>query len=203
MPPDGAVTWYAAHAIQLALGAIFLSAAAPKLRRPARFVRTVAGYRLLPKSVTPLAAHGLLVVESVLALTLLTGWFTVVTVPLASATLVVFFAAAAYTLGQGRRIPCGCFGDSAEMLSARTLVRLAMMLSAALFLLANQFTANVRPLTAGDIVSSAYGVQTSTLAMFLLVLGTWLLHLPELAFVGRGRISRSTTHGWTPGTEVK
>lgn len=177
---------YAAHAIQLALGAVFLLAVVPKLRRPKRFARTVAGYRLLPRSLAPVAAHGLLAAESVLALTLLTGWLTAVAVPLAIATLAVFLAAAGYTLSRGRRIPCGCFGNANELLSARTLVRLALLLGAAALLLVFRLTTGVRPLAIADVVSS-YGVQMSTVALFLLMSGMWLLHLPELRDVLAGR----------------
>lgn len=181
MPADGALAWYAAHAIQLALGVVFLLAVVPKLRQPRRFVRTVAGYRLLPKSMTPVAARGLLAAEAALALSLLTGWLTAVAVPLAIATFAVFLAAAGYTLNRGRRIPCGCFGDSGELLSARTVVRLVLLLSAALLLLVLQQT--VPALRVADLVSSGYGVHMAGLAVFLLVLGTWLLHLPELRYV--------------------
>jgi hypothetical protein len=46
-----------AHTFQLALGAVFLLSAAPKLRHPAVFRRTVAEYRLLPRRLTlPVAA---------------------------------------------------------------------------------------------------------------------------------------------------
>lgn len=185
MSPDDAAR-YLAHAIQLVLGVVFLLAAVPKIRRPRRFARTVAGYRLLSKSIAPLAARGLVAVESALAVTLLAGWLTAVAVPVATGMFLIFLAATTHTVRQGRRIPCGCFGDSGELVSPRTMVRLTVLSAVAMVLLMLRFIAHVPPLTAGDVVTSAYGVQMAMLAVFLLVLATWLLSLPELTFVLRG-----------------
>lgn len=40
-------------AVQLALGCVFACSVVPKLRRPARFVKVVDGYQVLPARATP------------------------------------------------------------------------------------------------------------------------------------------------------
>lgn len=192
-PPmaDGSVTLYAAHALQFALGGVFLLAAVPKLRRPGAFARTVAGHGLLPAALVPAAAAILVLVESFLALALLTGWLRSAALPLAIVTVLVFIAAVGINLRRGRRVPCGCFGTSGEALSARTMARLSLLLLAAALLTLLSAT-GAGPLTAGRLIAGgwaglAYGTQTAALALFLLMLAVWALHLPELVALLRSR----------------
>jgi putative oxidoreductase len=173
-----------AHALQLGLGGVLLAAVVPKLRRPAGFARTVRGYGLLPPALAPAVAAVLIVVESFLALALLTGSFPAAAAPLAIATLLVFIAAVGINLQRGRRVPCGCFGETSEALSARSVARLSLLLAAAV-LLALLGAAGAGPLTVDRLVAGGWagladGAQAAALAAFLLMLGVWALNLPEL-----------------------
>src|SRR4051812_40905851 len=105
---------YLLYVLQLGLGVTFLLAALPKLRRPRAFAQTVGEYGLVPGRAAIAVAPALLVLESFLAASLLTGWAARVAVVVASATLVGFAAAVAINLRRGRIVSCGCFGDPAE-----------------------------------------------------------------------------------------
>lgn len=183
-------TSYVAHAIQFALGAVFLIAATSKLRQPSAFARTIAEYRLLPGSVVPLAAWTLLAAEAFLAVALLTGWLAFYAMPLAIATMLMFVVAVSVNLGRGRRVRCGCFGDDDELLSIRTVVRLVMLVGLAVLVLTVQLTTTTTPLQVTRVVADGatltYGLPIAALAAFLLLFGNWLLHLPELGSVLRG-----------------
>lgn len=190
MSADATLGWYAAHAAQLLLGVIFLLAVVSKLRRTASFVTTVAGYRMLPAAVTPFAAWAVLAVESFLAVTLLTGWLPGVAAPLAPATLAGFIVVTTTGLRRGRRgIRCGCFGNADEVLSTRTVARLVLLAATGTGLLLASL-AGVPPLTLGTVLRGgpelAYGLEIAAIAACAMVLGNWLLALPEVVATLRG-----------------
>jgi Methylamine utilisation protein MauE len=175
------------YAVELSLGIVFLLAAITKVRHPSAFVRTVARYRLVPGRMTRATAFLLIATEAFLAFAFLTGWTTEIALPLAAAVLVVFSIAAAVNLRRGRRIPCGCFGGETEHISARSLVRLAMLMAAVLALEVVPAT----PITVGKLAHEgasalAYLVQAGALAVFLVLAAAWVLSLREVAFVLRG-----------------
>jgi Methylamine utilisation protein MauE len=182
---DGGVITPVADALQLGLGVVLLLAAVPKLRRPAAFADTVRDYRVLPPGLAPAAASVLIAAESLLAASLLTGVLATAAPPLTIALLLCFLAAVGINLRRGRRVPCGCFGETSQALSARTLARLALLLAAAALLLGLR-AAGAVPLTVSGLVADgwtglAYGAQEAGLAAFLLMVGAWALNLPELA----------------------
>jgi hypothetical protein len=187
---DGSLALYTAHVLQLALGFVFLLGATSKLRQPSAFARTVGRYRLLPSGLARPAALGLIALESFLAVSLLTGWGLELALPVAVASLLMFSAAVAVNLRRGRQIPCGCFGDSSELLSVRTLVRLSMLLAAAVVLLVLDL-AGTPALAVGQVVAGGWAglveaLVSAALAAFLLLLGLWLLNLPEVWWLLRG-----------------
>jgi hypothetical protein len=187
---DGSVALYTAHVLQLALGFVFLLGATSKLRQPSAVTRSVVRYRLLPSGLARPAALGLIALESFLAVSLLTGWALELALPTAVASLLMFSAAVAINLVRGRQVPCGCFGDSSEMLSVRTLVRLSMLLTAAAVLLVLDL-AGTPALTVSLVVAGGWdgfvaALQSAALAAFLLLVGLWLLNLPEVWWLLRG-----------------
>lgn len=194
MPPTGNVAAHVTYALQLSLGIVFLVAAAPKVRRPSAFAATVAAYGIVPARVVRGIALTLITVESFLALAFLSGWYVTIAFPLAAIALSSFFLAAALNLHRGRTVPCGCFGDGGEVISARSLVRLATLMGLLALLLvlrsAGLGGATVASLVASGGAGFAYVGEVGALAIFILLIGQWILTLPELASVARSGSDR-------------
>jgi len=189
----GQVLLYAAQAGQLALGVVFLLAAVPKLRRPSTFVQAVRGYDLLPAALVGSTAVALIGAEVFLAGALIMGWAVGVAVPVATATVLVFMVGVGVNLRRGRRVRCGCFGAAGEVLSARTLARLVILLVGATVLLVLHAVDGDSVWAIGRIATD--GPYPAGLAALWLVFGLWLLQLPELISLLRGpaRSVRATT----------
>lgn len=185
----GTVLPHVAFAAQLALGAVFLLSALPKLRRPRAFARDVAAYGILPPSAARVFALAVVPLELFLAFAFLTGWLVVAALPLATALLLAFLIAVGINLQRGRRIPCGCFGEASERISPRAVARLLLLLAVALLLAAARSTgSDVRPpsgLLVADAAAIAHLLPSAALAAFLLLSGAWLLSLPELLPLAR------------------
>jgi hypothetical protein len=178
-----------ATALRLSLGGVFLAAVLPKLRAPAAFASTVRGYGILPPSTVGVVALALTAVEGLLAVMLLGGWLPRVALPVAVATLLVFFMGVAVAVRRGRRVACGCFGSASEEVSPRTLVRLALLLLASAMLLASAWiphgpqAATTTELLAAGAVGFRHLVEVVGLAGFVVLVAMWLLRLPELRAV--------------------
>jgi Methylamine utilisation protein MauE len=188
MPAGEQLLTPVAHALQLSLGAVFLAAAVPKWRAPRAFARTVAEYRLGPAAFSPFLARGLMVAEALLAAALLAGLLVWLAAPLALALLLVFTAAVGINLRRRRRIPCGCFGAGGETISGRSLLRLALLLAAAAgaSLLVDVLRTppiSLTPLGSGRWPAADEVVAAGVLCLSLLLIGAWVLHLPELRSV--------------------
>ena len=181
----GQVVLYAAQAGQLALGMVFLFAAVPKLRGPGGFVQAVRGYELLPAAMVRPSAFALIGVESFLAVALITGWAVGVAMPVAIASLLVFMVGVGVNLRRGRRVRCGCYGGSGEMLSARTMARLVILLLGTILLLVLHTVGAESVWTIGRVATD--GAYLAGLAAFWLLFGLWLLQLPELTSLLRGK----------------
>jgi uncharacterized membrane protein YphA (DoxX/SURF4 family) len=183
----------------LSLGLVFLLAVVPKLRAPQAFVRTVAEYRLAPFKLTRALARGLMAVEAFLALALLSGTLPRLAAPLALVTLSVFAAAVGINLKRRREIPCGCFGAGGETISGRSLSRLGMLLLAAAVVTVATSVMAVAPLSLTSLLSGKGPaadqlIETGGLSLGLLLVGMWLLYLPELWSV-IGTLRRSPRRG--------
>jgi putative oxidoreductase len=191
--PDLDLARHLAYALQLNLGLVFLLAAIPKVRDPAAFTRTVVEYRVLPRAVAAILAPATIAGELFLGLAFLSGWLTEVALPVAGALLVAFSAAVAINLRRGQRVPCGCFGAASERISARSLVRLGLLLAGVVVLVvmpAAEIT--VASLADEGVLVLAYLVEVGSVALFLILAATWLLSWPELAFTLR-RLGRLET----------
>jgi putative oxidoreductase len=186
---------YLLYVLQLGLGVTFLLAALPKLRRPRAFAQAVGEYGLVPGRAAVAVAPALLLLESFLAAALLTGWAARVGAVLASVTLVGFAAAVAINLRRGRIVSCGCFGDPAEKISARTLARLALLLAGCVLLIAGTAWTDASFVTIGSLPAGggsalATVVELAAGTVALVAGALWLLSLPELANVARAAAAR-------------
>lgn len=166
---------------QLILGTVFLFSALGKLKHPRFFAEGLEDYEILPAAVVPIAAWFIIMVESMLALTHLTGWWLKPSVLVGLGLLASFAIAVATNLRRGRALPCYCFGATGgEQISRTTLVRLVVLFSAEAFLFVNlsSFAGN----RISHPISQSLEEFTFTLfwAAFLLVTVSWLLSLPDL-----------------------
>jgi hypothetical protein len=171
-----------AYALQLCLGIVFAMAAVPKIRHPARAVRTVAHYQLAPGRMAPALTAVLVATESFLAVAFLSGWRGGIVLPLAMVTFVAFTVAVTINLRRGRRIACGCFSDGRERISARSLVRLSIFLAAVISLsVLPEPGVTVASLAKSGSEALEFLLRVGGMAGFLWLTVTWLLNLPEAA----------------------
>jgi hypothetical protein len=188
---------YLLYVLQLGLGVTFALAALPKLRGPRAFARTVGEYGLVPGRAAVAIAPALLLLESFLAVSLLTGWAARIAVVVAAATLVGFAAAVAINLRRGRIVSCGCFGDPAEKISARTLARLALLLAGCVLLIVGTAWTEAGFVRLGSLPAGGGGALATVVELAggtvaLVAAALWLLSLPELANVARAARPRRT-----------
>ena len=95
--------------VQLALGAVFVAAAVPKIADPPSFAHMIYNYRLLPGvAVNPLALV-LPWVELLAGLCLILGLYRRTAAGLAGLLLVVFVLAIGTNLARDNPVQCGCF----------------------------------------------------------------------------------------------
>lgn len=96
--------------VRIALGAVFVAAAAPKILRPDEFADSINNYHILPYFLINLSAIALPWVELLFGLFLIFG-FRVKAASLATTLLLlVFLAAIISAWARGINISCGCFG---------------------------------------------------------------------------------------------
>lgn len=178
---------YLAFVLKLSLGIVFLLSSIPKWRHPLIFAESVVNYRVLPITIAYVFALALIPLETLLALAFLTGWLTEIALLGAMIMLVAFLIAVGVNVKRGRQIPCGCFGATGEHISARTLVRLFLLLAVVLFLMVFRTTEDLPwqtlRLAMIDVSTLLYLLQSVSLATFFLLLATWVLALPELVLV--------------------
>jgi uncharacterized membrane protein YphA (DoxX/SURF4 family) len=97
---------------RLALAAVFLWAAIPKIGDPAVFARDIANYRLLPGALVHPLAVTLPWIEIVAATLLVLGLWTRAAALVCTGLLFVFSVALAAAVARGLDIECGCFGKA-------------------------------------------------------------------------------------------
>src|SRR6266704_1448883 len=98
--------------VQLALGAIFVVAALPKIVDPPSFSHMVYNYRILPGALVNLMGLTMPWVELLCGLALILGIWRGTATAIIAAMLVVFMIAIGINLGRGNAIDCGCFDVS-------------------------------------------------------------------------------------------
>ena len=95
--------------MQLALGALFVIAAVPKIIDPPSFAHMIYNYRLVPAQLINLMALTMPWVELMAGLALIVGVWKRAALMLIGAMLAVFIIAIGINLGRGNAIDCGCF----------------------------------------------------------------------------------------------
>jgi hypothetical protein len=145
-----------AAAISVAMGVVLAVGALQKLRDPALFRETLAGYRVLPRPLTWPAALAVIAAEASAAVLLLAAPGRPAGPWAALALLALVTAAAGLAVAQGRAgIDCGCGGVGAQPPVSRGLV-LRNLACGVLLLLALQ-AGPARPMNWVDALTLAAG----------------------------------------------
>jgi uncharacterized membrane protein YphA (DoxX/SURF4 family) len=95
--------------VQLALGAIFVIAAIPKLADPPSFAHMIYNYRLVPASLINLSALVMPWVELLAGLALILGVWKAAARNVIGILLAIFIIAISINLIRDNAIDCGCF----------------------------------------------------------------------------------------------
>jgi hypothetical protein len=95
--------------VQIALGAIFVVAALPKVVDPPSFAHMIYNYRLVPGAAVNALALVMPWVEILAGLALILGVWPREAAALAGLLLLVFIAAIGFNLVRGHAVDCGCF----------------------------------------------------------------------------------------------
>ncbi|MEA2328190.1 MAG: hypothetical protein QOE68_3149 [Thermoanaerobaculia bacterium] len=95
--------------VQLALGAIFIIAAIPKIADPPSFAHMIYNYRLVPASLINISALVMPWVELLAGLALILGVWKVAARNIIGILLAVFIVAISINLARDNAIDCGCF----------------------------------------------------------------------------------------------
>jgi len=103
---------------QIALGAVFVAAALPKLADPPGFAKAIWNYQLAPPWLVHPAALTLPWLELFCGLALCLGLWTRAAAAWVSALLLVFLAALSLNLARHHPVDCGCFQTQATARSA-------------------------------------------------------------------------------------
>ena len=109
--------------VQIALGAIFIAAALPKISDPPSFAHMIYNYRLLPGHLINISALAMPWVELLAGLALVLGVWVRPARWLIAAMLVTFIIAIAINLLRDNAIDCGCFDVSAANLTHEERIR--------------------------------------------------------------------------------
>jgi len=103
---------------QIALGALFVAAALPKITDPPSFAHMIYNYRLVPGAALNAMALVLPWLELLTGVALILGIWRRTAAVIVGGLLVVFIVAIAWNLIRGNAIVCGCFDVKAANLSA-------------------------------------------------------------------------------------
>jgi uncharacterized membrane protein YphA (DoxX/SURF4 family) len=95
--------------VQIALGAIFVAAALPKITDPPAFAHMIYNYRLVPGGLVNALALVLPWIELVVGILLIVGAWRREAALVATLLLLVFLGAIGWNLARGHAIDCGCF----------------------------------------------------------------------------------------------
>ena len=127
--------------VQIALGAIFVVAALPKVVDPPSFAHMIYNYRLVPGAAVNALALVMPWVEILVGLALILGVWPREAAALAGLLLLVFIAAIGLNLVRGHAVDCGCFDVHSAGKSREELVsemRWVLIRDAAMLLLVAQ-----------------------------------------------------------------
>jgi uncharacterized membrane protein YphA (DoxX/SURF4 family) len=95
--------------VQIALGAVFVAAAIPKIADPPAFAHMIYNYRLLPGALVNGFALVMPWIELLVGVLLVVGAWRREAALVAALLLLVFLGAIGWNLLRGHAIDCGCF----------------------------------------------------------------------------------------------
>jgi len=95
--------------VQIALGAVFVAAAIPKIADPPAFAHMIYNYRLMPGGLVNALALVMPWIELVVGILLVAGVWRREAALVAAALLLVFLGAIGWNLARGHAVDCGCF----------------------------------------------------------------------------------------------
>lgn len=95
--------------VQIALGAVFVAAALPKILDPPAFAHMIYNYRLVPAGLVNALALVMPWIELVVGILLIVGAWRREAAVVATLLLLVFLGAIGWNLARGHAIDCGCF----------------------------------------------------------------------------------------------
>jgi uncharacterized membrane protein YphA (DoxX/SURF4 family) len=95
--------------VQIALGAIFVASALPKIADPPAFAHMIYNYRLMPGALVNGLALVMPWVELVVGILLIAGVWRREAALVAALLLIVFLGAIGWNLARGHAVDCGCF----------------------------------------------------------------------------------------------
>lgn len=114
--------------VRLGLGCLFLWSSLPKIRQPYDFLSSVYGYELVGPKLGMLTAMTLPWLELLVGVCLVGGIFVSGALLASIGMAAMFTIVLASALYRGLDISCGCFGDSAEVISYSILIRACAIL---------------------------------------------------------------------------
>ena len=133
--------------VQIALGAIFVVAALPKIADPPSFAHMIYNYRLVPGAAVNALALVMPWVELLVGLALILGVWPREAAALSGLLLIVFIAAIGINLARGRAVDCGCFDVHAAGKSREELLtdmRWVLVRDTAMLLMVSQVLSATR-----------------------------------------------------------
>jgi uncharacterized membrane protein YphA (DoxX/SURF4 family) len=95
--------------VQIALGAVFVAAAIPKIADPPAFAHMIYNYRLVPGALVNGLALLMPWLELLVGIVLILGVWRREAALIAALLLVVFLGAIGWNLARGHAVDCGCF----------------------------------------------------------------------------------------------
>lgn len=105
---------------RLLLGGVVVVAGGLKLLHPAQSVLAVRGYQLLPYDVASSVGYALPLLEVVVGVLLLLGFFTRPAALVGGLLMVAFIIGISSAWARGISIDCGCFGGGGTIAAAQT-----------------------------------------------------------------------------------
>ncbi len=126
---------WAAVALRVILGGVFIYAAYVKLKDPWElFALAISQYQLLPLGMVELVARSVPWVELAIGVLLVTGRWLRVGATAATLMLLTFFVLMIRADIKGMAINCGCFGGTDDIISWKTLLRDGSLLAGSMAL---------------------------------------------------------------------
>lgn len=122
---------YLTLATRLGLGGLFIFTGVAKLGQLTEFANLVVAYDVLPYSLAQIYGYSLPAIEVAIGVLLISGVFLRVSAAVSILLTISFIIAKSIALSRGMHLTCGCFGETAVMLSSQTLAIDFVMLALA------------------------------------------------------------------------